>query len=69
MTRRRPADDPEDIYDVVHGRYPDTQLTPTGRQTVYRQLAGKARPEEIAALLGVTERTVYRWQAAHRDTT
>jgi hypothetical protein len=58
---------PEDIPPVVEDRLPDHGLTHTDRRTAARQLtAAGVHPREIASLLGVTERTVWRWKAADR---
>lgn len=58
---------PEDIPPVVEDRLPDHGLTFSDRRTAATQLASQgAHASEIAALLGVTERTVYRWQAARQ---
>lgn len=62
--------DADDIASVVHDRLPDSGLSRTARRTATQQLtAAGARAPEIARLLGVTERTVYRWRAADRTTT
>ncbi|MGV9756967.1 helix-turn-helix domain-containing protein [Streptomyces tricolor] len=64
MSRPPFTDDPHDIAAVVHDRLPDWGLTRTGRRTVTQQLTAQgARAEEIAELIGVTPRTVYRWRA------
>jgi hypothetical protein len=58
---------PEDIPPVVEDRLPDHGLTFTDRRTAAQLLADRGvHPAEIAALIGVTERTVYRWQAARK---
>lgn len=55
---------PEDIPPVVENRLPDHGLTITDRRTAARLLTEQgASAAEIAALIGVTERTVYRWRA------
>tara|TARA_R110002072_G_scaffold100429_3_gene221181 strand:+ start:83264 stop:83746 length:483 start_codon:yes stop_codon:yes gene_type:complete len=60
------------VVDGDHGALvanrPETdfhQDGPDGRDTIERVLAGRGRIEfyEVAALLGVTERTVYNWAA------
>lgn len=57
------ADD-YDIELVVRDRLPDWGLTRLGRRIVARQLSERnATPEEIAELIGVTPRTVYRWRS------
>ncbi|MFJ5259119.1 helix-turn-helix domain-containing protein [Streptomyces sp. NPDC088387] len=62
--------DTADIRAVVEDRLPDTGLSRTARRTATRQLTtAGARAAEIAALLGVTERTVYRWRAVDRHET
>ena len=54
---------PEDIPPVVDDRLPDHGLTFTDRRIAARQLAAQGvSAEEIAALIGVTPRTVYRWR-------
>ena len=59
---------PDDIPPVVENRLPDHGLTYTDRRTAAQQLATRgAHPSEIAALIGVTERTIYRWQAQARQ--
>ncbi|GAA2199852.1 MULTISPECIES: helix-turn-helix domain-containing protein [Streptomyces] len=59
---------PEDIRPVVEDRLPDHGLTFTDRRTAARELAARGvHPAEIAELIGVTERTVYRWQAQARQ--
>jgi DNA-binding CsgD family transcriptional regulator len=59
--------DTDDIRAVVHDRLPDTGLSRTARRTATQQLtAAGARAPEIARLLGVHERTVYRYRAADR---
>lgn len=58
------ATHPDTIPPVVEDRLPDHGLTRTDRRTAARLLAAQdVHPSEIAHLLGVTERTVYRWQA------
>ncbi|MES9522420.1 helix-turn-helix domain-containing protein [Streptomyces capoamus] len=58
---------PEDIPPVVEDRLPDHGLTITDRRTAARQLTARgATPEEIAELIGVTPRTIYRWRAQDR---
>lgn len=60
--------DADDIRAVVQDRLPDSGLSRTARRTATRQLtAHGARAAEIARLIGVTERTVYRYRAADRD--
>ena len=51
---------PDTIPPVVEDRLPDHGLTRTAAQLLATQ---GVHPSEIAHLLGVTERTVYRWQA------
>ncbi|MCI3271423.1 helix-turn-helix domain-containing protein [Streptomyces cylindrosporus] len=59
--------DADDIRAVVHDRLPDTGLSRTARRTATRQLTAAGAPaDEIARLIGVTERTVYRYRAADR---
>lgn len=61
---------PDDIPPVVEDRLPDHGLSFTDRRTAARLLGAQGvHASEVAALLGVTERTVYRWQAAHRAPT
>ena len=58
---------PDTIPPVVEDRLPDHGLTITDRRTAAQQLGERGvHASEIAALLGVTERTVYRWQAARK---
>lgn len=55
---------PDTIPPVVDNRLPDHGLTRTDRRTAARLLvAQNVHPSQIAHLIGVTERTVYRWQA------
>jgi hypothetical protein len=55
---------PDTIPPVVDDRLPDHGLTHTDRRTAAALLATQGvHPSQIAALIGVTERTVYRWQA------
>lgn len=62
------TDTADDIAAVVDNRLPDWGLTRTGKQTAARLLAAQGvHASEIAELIGVTERTVYRWQAAFRQ--
>ncbi|MEH0650692.1 helix-turn-helix domain containing protein [Streptomyces scabiei] len=68
MTAFTDTDTDSDIDAVVHNRLPDWGLTRTGRRTATRQLtAQNATAEQIADLLGVTPRTVYRWRALDRQ--
>jgi hypothetical protein len=61
----RVLSEPDTIPPVVQDRLPDHGLTFTDRRTAARQLSERNVPvEEIAALIGVTPRTVYRWRAA-----
>lgn len=58
---------PDTIPPVVEDRLPDHSLTRTDRRTAARLLGQRGvHPSQIAALIGVTERTVYRWQAEDR---
>ena len=53
-----------DTPPVVDDRLPDHSLTHTDRRTAAQLLAAQGvHPSQIAHLIGVTERTVYRWQA------
>ncbi|MEU9333176.1 helix-turn-helix domain-containing protein [Streptomyces sp. NPDC048290] len=64
------TDAAEDIAAVVHDRLPDWGLTPAARRTATRQLTTRGvGAEEIAGLLGVTPRTVWRWRAEDRKAT
>ncbi|MGK9463964.1 helix-turn-helix domain-containing protein [Streptomyces sp. G6] len=59
--------EPDTIPPVVEDRLPDHGLTYTDRRTAARQLLDAGvHPAEIAQLIGVTERTVYRWKAESR---
>ncbi|MEZ3180326.1 helix-turn-helix domain-containing protein [Streptomyces pimonensis] len=59
--------DEEEVEFVVRDRSPDHGLTRLGRRIAARQLLERdASVEEIAELIGVTPRTVYRWQAERR---
>lgn len=61
------ADD--EIAFVVEDRLPDWGLTRLGRRVAARQLAERdASVEEVAGLIGVDPRTVYRWRAEDRRT-
>ena len=56
---------PDTIPPVVDHRLPDHGLTFPDRRTAAALLADRGvHPAEIAELIGVTERTVYRWKAA-----
>ncbi|MGR6538856.1 helix-turn-helix domain-containing protein [Streptomyces rochei] len=56
--------DEQDIEFVVHDRLPDWGLTRRSRRIAAQQLTERdASAEEIAELIGVTPRTVYRWRA------
>ncbi|MFE0845319.1 helix-turn-helix domain-containing protein [Streptomyces rochei] len=56
--------DEQDIEFVVRDRLPDWGLTRRGRRIAAQQLTERdASAEEIAELIGVTPRTVYRWRA------
>lgn len=60
------ADD-YDIELVVEDRLPDWGLTRLGRRIAARRLAEREAPvEEVAELIGVDPRTVYRWRAEDR---
>lgn len=59
--------DPDQLHTVVDNRLPDHGLTYRDRRTAAAQLnAAGLHPRQIAALLGVSERTIWRWQAAGR---
>lgn len=65
-TTSRTLSYPDEVRAVVEDRLPDHGLTYTDRITAIRQLTGRGvSAAEIAGLLGVTERTVYRWRAQH----
>jgi transposase-like protein len=56
-----------DIASVVEHRLPDHGLTRLGRRIAARQLLDKNVPvNEIAQLIGVDPRTVYRWRREER---
>lgn len=60
--------DADDVASVVDDRLPDWGLTRIDQRIAARQLAERdAAVEEIAELIGVTPRTVYRWQAEERQ--
>jgi hypothetical protein len=60
------ADD-YDVELVVRDRLPDWGLTRLGRRLAARKLAEIETPvEEVAELIGVDTRTVYRWRAEER---
>lgn len=59
--------DPDTIPPVVEDRLPDHGLTYRDRRTAARLLTEQGAPvEEIAALIGVTPRTIWRWKAAQQ---
>jgi hypothetical protein len=59
--------DEMDIEFVVHHRLPDHGLTRASRRIAARQLAERSVPvDEVAELLGVDPRTVYRWRREER---
>ncbi|CAM5391253.1 helix-turn-helix domain-containing protein [Streptomyces sp. NPDC059459] len=56
--------DEQDIEFVVRDRLPDWGLTRRSRRIAAQQLTERdVSVEEIAELIGVTPRTVYRWRA------
>lgn len=60
------ADD-TDVALIVEQARPSQGLTRRERVLVARGLTGQGLPaSEIARILGVTERTVYRWRAEDR---
>lgn len=60
--------DDTDISFVVHDRLPDHGLTRAGRRIAARQLAERNVPvDEVAGLVGVDPRTVYRWRREDRQ--
>jgi hypothetical protein len=60
------ADD-SDIDFVVEHRLPDWGLTRLGRRIAARRLAEQDAPvDEVAELIGVDPRTVWRWRAEDR---
>ena len=62
------ADDDEIAF-VVEERLPDHGLTRLGRRIAARRLAERdASVDEVAELIGVDARTVYRWRAEERLT-
>lgn len=62
--------DNHEIASVVEDRLPDWGLTRLSQRIASRQLAERDAPvEEVAELIGVAPRTVYRWRAEDRSTT
>lgn len=63
------ATEADDIAAVVEDRLPDWGLTRPDRR-IAAQLLGErgVHASVVADLIGVSERTVYRWQAARRTT-
>jgi hypothetical protein len=60
------ADD-MDIEFVVQDRLPDHGLTRLGRRIAARELLDRnASVDEVAGLIGVDPRTVYRWRREDR---
>ena len=58
-----------DIEFVVQERIPDHGLTWASRRIAARQLTERnATVDEVAELLGVDPRTVYRWRREDRQT-
>jgi transcriptional regulator GlxA family with amidase domain len=56
--------DEQEVEFVVRDRLPDHGLTRLGRRIAARQLTERdVSVEEIAELIGVAPRTVYRWRA------
>lgn len=56
--------DESDVAFVVEDRLPDWGLTKLGRRVAAQQLTERGvTPEEIADLVGVTPRTVWRWRS------
>lgn len=61
--------DEQDIEFVVQDRLPDHGLTRASRRIAARQLAERnASVEEVAGLIGVDPRTVYRWRREDQQT-
>lgn len=61
--------DRDDVAFVVEDRLPDHGLTRLGRRIAARRLAERDVPvDEVADLIGVDPRTVYRWRAEERFT-
>jgi len=61
--------DTDDIAAVVDHRLPDHGLTRLGRRLAARRLAARGVPvEEVADLIGVAPRTVWRWRSEERLT-
>ena len=59
--------DEDEIAFVVEARLPDHGLTRLGRRIAARRLAERdASVDEVAELIGVDTRTVYRWRAEER---
>lgn len=60
------AADEHDVETVVRDARPTPRLTPRERVMVARALTEKGLPAgEIARIVGVHRRTVYRWRAEH----
>jgi len=60
--------DEQEVEFVVQDRLPDWGLTRLGRRIAARQLLERnASVDEIAELIGVAPRTVYRWRAEDQE--
>jgi len=61
--------DEDDIDFVVHDRLPDHGLTRASRRIAARRLADRdVSVDEVAGLIGVDPRTVYRWRREDQQT-
>lgn len=68
-TRLRTITRPDTIPPVVEDRLPDHGLTITDRRKAAELLGEQGvHASEVAHLIGVNERTIYRWQAQRRQT-
>ena len=66
--RKRSTVDDMDIAFVVRDRLPDHGLTRASRRIAARQLAERnASVDEVAGLIGVDPRTVWRWRREDRE--
>jgi hypothetical protein len=56
--------DEHDVAELIRNPCPTRDITRLERRLIGQGLHGRLPAAEIARLLGVTERTVYRWHAA-----